>query len=363
LSPNDYAHELNRQLIYLISFVRSVNELDLAAALLGEFRGMQDAGWSTVQTAHEAFTEMQALGSQKEPLTTAQYRQMLCLYTHLAEAGGVYESLINLIGVIQLKPYNLWPFQDLVRVKKSPGRVIGPNANAMFRRLAEQAAGIGMSRLSELLEMTFRDDIRNGIAHADYIIGRDGLRLRRRNGGNPFVLSHPEVNEALNVGMMFFDLLKQLLGQAAQFFRPARTIIGRFSLNPPMPWTVELKEDGSFSISGSSPGPRTDATFDRQERINNRLGGRVMMAYACSPSVWGDLQAEIRALGFEVPIVELDATQLAELEVAIAQHGLGKHPELPEEGLLLAMPQGFCRIADIDTFHAELPEVEELEIS
>lgn len=362
MNPNDYAHELNRQLNYLISFARSVNELDLAAALFGEFRGMQDAGWSTVQTAHEAFTEMQVLGSQKAPLTTAQYRQMLCLYTHLSEAGGVYESLNNLMGVIQLKPYNLWPFQDLVRVKKSPSRVIGPNANAMFRRLAELAAGIGMCRLSEILEVTFRDDIRNGIAHADYIIGRDGLRLRRRNGGNPFELSHSEVNEALTIGMMFFDLLKQLLWQAKQFFHPARTIIGRFSSNPPMPWRVELKEDGSFSISGSSPGPQTDATFDRQERINNRLGGRVMMAYASNPNPWGDLQAEMKALGFEVPIVELDATHLAELEVAITQQCLGKRPELPKEGLLLATPQGFCRIADIDTFQAELPEVEELEI-
>ena len=40
------------------------------------------------------------------------------LYAQLAEAGGVYESLLNTMQVAQLKAYNLWPFQDLVRVRQ-----------------------------------------------------------------------------------------------------------------------------------------------------------------------------------------------------------------------------------------------------
>ena len=38
--------------------------------------------------------------------------------------------------VAQLKAYNLWPFQDLVRVRQERPAVIGPNANAMFSALA-----------------------------------------------------------------------------------------------------------------------------------------------------------------------------------------------------------------------------------
>jgi hypothetical protein len=105
------------------------------------------------------------------------------LYCQLAEAGGVYETLKNIMGVVTLKPYLLWPFQDLVRVKKESRRVIGPNANATFRDLAMTSKELGLSRLSLLLEQTFRDDIRNGIYHADYVIWDDGLRLRNRNGG------------------------------------------------------------------------------------------------------------------------------------------------------------------------------------
>ena len=185
--------------------------------------------------------------------------------------------------VAQLKAYNLWPFQDLVRVRQQPRAVIGPNANAMFRRLAEVAAAIGMTELSRLLEITFRDDIRNAMAHADYILGPFGLRLRRRNGGNPLVVSHEQMQDALQIALFFFELQQDFRNRVAESFRPARTIVGRFSDNYPMPWTIELSDDGSFSISGSSPGPQVDADYERQQRITCSLAtGRSSLSPARS---------------------------------------------------------------------------------
>jgi hypothetical protein len=197
MEPQAYIRALNIQLTYLFAYARKINEIDAAAALSGDFRGMQDAGWNTVATAHEVFHELKALGSKGAPLTRAELRQMLCLYAQLAEAGGVYEGLLNTMQVAQLKAYNLWPFQDLVRVRQAPRAVIGPNANTMFRRLAEVATAIGMTDLARLLEIAFRDDIRNAMAHADYILVPDGLRLRRRNGGRPMLVSNAEVVAAL----------------------------------------------------------------------------------------------------------------------------------------------------------------------
>ncbi|WP_034350884.1 hypothetical protein [Herbaspirillum sp. GW103] len=184
MKPKAYALALHTQLTYLFSFARTINEIDTAAALFGEFRGAQDVGWSTVQTAYEVFGELKRLGSKGSPLTKPELRQVLCLYAQLAEAGGVYECLLNTMSVMKLKAYNLWPFQSLVRVRQEPRAVIGPNANATFRHLAKVATAIGMTGLARLFEITFRDDIRNGMAHADYILGPDGLRLRRRNGGS-----------------------------------------------------------------------------------------------------------------------------------------------------------------------------------
>lgn len=364
MKPDDYVQELNRQLSYLVAFAREINELDMAGSLMQEFRGMQDAGWSTTITAYQVFSEMQALSTKGEPLTTAELRQILCLYAQLAEAGGVYESLSNLMGVVQLKSYNLWPFQDMVRVKSEPRRVIGPNANAVFRRLAQTASTIGMSKLSALFEMTFRDDIRNGMFHADYIIASDGLRLRRRNGGHASVVSFEELEHAMTIGLMFFDLFNQVQKEMRFSFMPARTIIGRFSANPPMQFTVECTEQGAFSMTTRSAGSQTDAAFERQERVNNLLGGRVFAAFVVDPDeATNSLLNHISENGFDVLIVSLEAQErLAELEADINIHDLWdkRFPVENHKLMLLASPFGFQRVSDIADFQKLLPTVDDL---
>lgn len=366
MEPEHYIRALNTQLTYLYAYARKINEIDTAAALSGESRGMQDAGWNTVATAHEVFNELKELGSKKVPLTTAEFRQMLCLYAQLAEAGGVYEGLLNTLQVAQLKAYNLWPFQDLVRVRQEPRAVIGPNANAMFRRLAEIAASIGMTGFAHLLETAFRDDIRNAMAHADYILVPDGLRLQRRNGGQPALLTHAEVIAALQVAVSFFELLQATQRATAESFRPARTVVGRFSANPPMPWKIELTDKGSFSISSDAAGPQVDAAYARQQRINDRLGGRMVTAYVGpGMNVPPVLTTEIAATGFEVLIVGFeDAEQFTALVAEVDEHGLWDPKPNSEDGaLLMATPFGFRRISSGAEFQAWLPVVGEIDIA
>lgn len=367
MEPVDYINSLNRQLSYLIAFTRSINELDMAGALFQESRGAQDHGWTTTITAYEVFGEMRELGAKKEPLSKAEYRQFLCLYVHLAEAGGIYEVLLNLMGVIQLKPYNLWPFQDLVKVKQVSRRIIGPNANAIFRKLAETATAIGMNKLASLLEITFRDDIRNGISHADYIIWEDGLRLRRRNGGGATLITNNDVFKAFKIGMMFFELFDGLQREARQSFKPARDIIGRFSENQPMLHTVELHENGSFSISTSSPAAQTDAAYDRQKRINDRLGGCVFAAYVIqSTENVLQLLEEVLQAGFDVPLIILQTgDKMFELEKEVNERGLwvdNLAEEFKRDGLLIASPFGFYKCLSIASFESFLPKLENLEI-
>lgn len=366
MEPEAYLQELNIQLTYLFAYARKINEVDTAAALFGEFRGMQDAGWNTIATAHEVFQELKALGSKGAPLIRAELRQVLCLYAQLAEAGGVYEGLLNTMQVAQLKAYNLWPFQDLVRVRQVPRAVIGPNANAMFRRLAEVAIAIGMIGLARLLEIAFRDDIRNAMAHADYILVPDGLRLRRRNGGQPMFVSNAEVLAALQVALIFFELLQAFQQATAAAFRPGRTVVGRFSDNPPMPWKIELAEDGRFSISSDAAGPQVDAAYGRQRRINDRLGGRMVAAYvAPGMDVQPALLREISAAGFEVMIVGFaSAEQLSALIAEVEEHGLWDptpNAENADNALLMATPLGFRRISTGAEFHAWLPVVDEID--
>lgn len=366
MEPQAFVRALHTQFTYLFAYARTINEIDTAAALSGEFRGAQDAGWSTVQTAYEVFRELKTLGTKGAPLTKPELRQALCLYAQLAEAGGVYEGLLNTMRVAQLKAYNLWPFQDLVRVRREPRAVIGPNANTMFRHLAEVAAAIGMASLAGLLEIAFRDDIRNGMAHADYILGRDGLRLRRRNGGQPVVVSHQQMQDALQIAHFFFELLQSFQQATAETFRPARTIIGRFSENPPMHWTIELTEDGRFSISSNAAGPQVDAAYERQRRINDRLGGRMVAAYVGPGTVVPTaLLAKIAAAGFEVLVVAMEtAEQYDALLAEVDAHGLWDPSQSPDgAAVLMVTPPGFRRIATGADFQTWLPAVDEIEVA
>lgn len=363
-----YLRALNTQLTYLFAFAGRINEIDTAAATSAEFRGMQDAGWNTAVTAHEVFGELKALGSKGAPLNRAELRQVLCLYAQLAEAGGVYEGLLNTMLIAQLKPWNMWPFQDLVRVRHQPRAVIGPNANAMFRRLAETAAAIGMPGLARVLELAFRDDVRNAMAHADYIMVQGGLRLRRRNGGQPIVVSYEQLLAALQIAIWFFELLNEFQRRVVESYRPARTIVGRFSANPPMPWTIELSDEGVFSISGSAPGPQVDAAYQRQSRINDRLGGKMVAAYlGPGLDIAPDLLTATTTAGFEPLIVALtDADQFDGLIAEIEEHGLWD-TELEAvdhvAATLMATPFGFRWIATGEVFAAWLPAVDEINIA
>lgn len=194
-------------------------------------------------------------------------------------------------------------------------RIIGPNANATFRDLATSAKEIGLCRLSALLELTFRDDIRNGIAHADYVIWNDGLRIRNRNGGNAVKVAYEEVSDAINRAIGFFHFLSEFGTTSMQCYNPPKTIVGRFSANPPMPWTVSFDpKNGAFGISGSSAGSVVTPEYQRQIEINGRLGGKVLATYSKGDTVFqAKVDEHIIESGFEPHNVKMNAGQLGRL--------------------------------------------------
>ena len=98
-SEKRFIIELATEISRLYGFARQMNEMDFAASLGGEFRGMQSAGWSTTTTASEVRQEINAYLQQANPLTVPEYRVLLLLYSQLSEAGGVYESIKNIMGI------------------------------------------------------------------------------------------------------------------------------------------------------------------------------------------------------------------------------------------------------------------------
>jgi hypothetical protein len=235
----------------LFERARTKNELHFAFSLNPEFRGEQDAGWSTAADANVAFNEYLAFIEQGEP-TSLKARVALAFYCHLAEASGYYEIPKNMLRVVGGESYNLWPFQNLVQKHKQTGAVIAPNANKVLQDLAGHAATLGLSELAEVFRDAFDPDIRTGYAHADYIIWKDGIRLRKRNGGFPRKVSWAEFDARFSRGINVFHLLRVMVEEYVTSYHPAKTIRARMADNEPeLVWTIHFDpEKKSFGISG-----------------------------------------------------------------------------------------------------------------
>lgn len=128
--------------------------------------------------------------------------------------------------------------------------MIAPNANKVMKDLLGHADELGLQKLKAVILETFDADLRNGYAHADYIIWNDGIRLRKRNGGHPSVVSFDDFTFKLNKAIAFFQTLQGCMEQVVRSYSTPKRIMGRMNKNDPiMPAIISFDEKtGSFSI-------------------------------------------------------------------------------------------------------------------
>ena len=156
----------------------------------------------------------------------------------------------NMMRIASGGDYNLWPFQHLVAQHAVTGARIAPNANKIMKDILGHADDLGLEKLKALVLETFDPELRNGYAHADYIVWTDGIRLRKRNGGHPSIVTFDEFEIKLNKAIVFFQSLRESIGQAMRSYSPAKRVIGRLNNDDPaMPTIIGFDEaTGSFSI-------------------------------------------------------------------------------------------------------------------
>jgi hypothetical protein len=168
----------------LIDAARTRHELHFAMALMPEMRGAQDAGWNTAHETHIAFDEYLKFIETLED-GRMKCRVALAFYCHIAEASGFYEVPKNMLRIAGGQSHVIWPFNDIVERHAQTGNLIAPNANKVLKNLAGHAKELGLDELAEVFRDAFDSDVRNGYAHADYVVWNDGLRLPKHNGGQP----------------------------------------------------------------------------------------------------------------------------------------------------------------------------------
>jgi hypothetical protein len=251
---DDFYAKIERAFRDLFDAAREKHELHFAMALMPEMRGMQDAGWNTAADTQHAFDEyIEFLEKQEDG--RMKCRVALSFYCHIAEASGFYEVPKNMLRIAGGQSHVLWPFMDLVQAHKQTGDRIAPNANKVLKDLAGHANELGFDELAEVFRDAFDPDVRNGYAHADYIVWNDGLRLPKRNGGYARKISWEEFNAIFERGINFFHILRHVVGEYVQSYDPPKTIRARLQDEPEMDWTIYCDpKSGAFGItSGKYP--------------------------------------------------------------------------------------------------------------
>ena len=252
LANEEFFAKVERAFRSLFDAARQKNELHFAMALMPEMRGMQDAGWNTAQEAHRAFEEYsEFIDTAKSPI---RFRVALSFYCHVAEASGYYEIPKNMLRIAGGEGHVMWPFMHLVEAHRLTGDRIAPNANKVIKDLAGHAETLGLHELAEVFRDAFDSDVRNGYAHADYILWNDGLRLRKRNGGHPRRISWESFGAIFDRGINLFHILRQLVSEYINSYAEPRTIRARLNDEPEGEWTIYLDSNGAFGItSGKHP--------------------------------------------------------------------------------------------------------------
>ncbi|HEY1615521.1 MAG TPA: hypothetical protein VGF97_17715 [Rhizomicrobium sp.] len=176
---------------------------------------------------------------------------LLAFYNQVAERSGFYEIPKKLLLTVGGDGNNIWPFQSLVERHRKTGEAMAPNANEIMKDLIGHASELGLTELAEVFRDAFDPDVRNAVAHADYIIWQDGLRLRRRNGGYPRVIPWDEFDALMCRGLNLFSIIRGVVEEYVESYDPPKTIRSRMNKNEPEDdYTIYLdRENGAFGFT------------------------------------------------------------------------------------------------------------------
>jgi len=248
----EFFEKVERAFRSLFAAAKQKNQLHFAMALMSEMRGSQDAGWNTAEEAHRAFEEYaDFVNTAKGPI---RLRVALAFYCHVAEASGFYEVPKNMLRIAGGEGHVLWPFMHLVESHRLTGDRIAPNANKVIKDLAGHAETLGLHELAEVFRDAFDSDIRNGYAHGDYVLWNDGLRLPKRNGGQPRSIPWESFGAIFDKGVNLFNILRQVQEESIKFYENPQTIRARLNDEPEGEWTIYSTPGGAFGItSGKYP--------------------------------------------------------------------------------------------------------------
>lgn len=229
----------------LFSDAKNTNEIEYAHSLISEFRPYDiktfDANVFAI-SQYKQYFEIHGIRSQFNAGIA------LACYSHISESSGLWEIVSNMLSVKNGFSYNIYPFAELVKKFGDKTNAVTPNANKVLRSIITYSRENNAIDLVNIFQQGFDADVRNGFAHADYVIQPEGIYLGLRYKNERFV-TWEEFGVIFNRGMTVYDALTETHFESLQSYKTPRIIIKpEPDKNGADHIRIELI-DGNFSIS------------------------------------------------------------------------------------------------------------------
>ncbi len=172
--------------------------------------GIEDKGWDPYAESRSILEDLNSLSQL--PLSTDRFpdqltiwRLGLLLYNHIVEMSAPYEVLANLLRFRLKEGYSPNPFFRYLNAgqkKRAAKFGLGPRQKiAIITELSERADIAVGTMLGEFV----RWDLRNSVAHSDFILTEDSLRARGTTVGSSFVIPIEEIDKLLTSAKAFIS--------------------------------------------------------------------------------------------------------------------------------------------------------------
>jgi hypothetical protein len=183
---------------------------------------MHGAGWDVLDEADSTFADfnwMLDVARKTRGKSTAR-RFALYYYCFLVEMTAIHEIMINVLRCVSSQHYRAFPFQHLYQRRKKNNRSIPPSMAKKIEPMIDLAKQVGEMDLAAKIDYVFDDSLRNAIAHSDYVLTADELRIREPGPGRSVPLK--EVDRKVNYAFSFFSGLLAAANNMKYVLRRAR---------------------------------------------------------------------------------------------------------------------------------------------
>lgn len=234
----------------LFERTRAQDELNFALCLSGEFKAYTYTSAMESQYAFRDFDEFMALDQFRgRPI---RLRVAFSYYLYTAESAGLWCIPMAVMGVLAGGHYNIEPFNRWVRKDKTTGQNVGPNANKVMSALEGAATDLGLTDLAEVFRDAFDNDLRNGIAHSDYVVSpSEGVYVRGRHDCSRLI-PFPELESIAQRGIGLLYELRNVVKDAQRIYETPKAVFGTMNEQDPPCWHALYNDpvEHTFSVVG-----------------------------------------------------------------------------------------------------------------